>query len=72
MSKRIGDTIIEPNGTEYEVVWEGGEGLVGPRQHRVSEDWVPPKRLYNKTGKYSKKTKPEPETIKIVNPLEED
>ena len=53
----IGDTVIDRDGTEYEVVWDGGEGLVADRETRVTGTWEPPNRIYNKTGKHAKKNK---------------
>lgn len=50
----IGDTHID-DGVEFEVIWEGGEGLVAERQTKVSDTWTPPLRQYNKTGKHTKK-----------------
>lgn len=50
----LGDTILV-NGVEMEVVWAGGEGLIPDRETKVSGTWTPPNRLYNKTGKHSKK-----------------
>jgi hypothetical protein len=52
----IGDTVII-DGVEYEIVWAGGEGLTADRETKPGDTWTPPPRLYNKTGKYSKKKK---------------
>lgn len=63
----IGDTITV-EGVDYEVLWCGGEGLVPDRQTKVGDTWRPPPRLYNKTGKHSKKNKlvqPELEIIDV-------
>lgn len=38
----IGDIHKGPDGTEYEVVWNGGEGLVGDRDTKMSIIWTPP------------------------------
>ena len=49
--------------SDYTVVWSGalerkGKAkikLVPDRETLVSDTWTPPRRLYNKTGKHSKK-----------------
>jgi hypothetical protein len=54
---------------EYIVVWSGslerkGKArvkLVPDRATRVSDTWTPPRRLYNKTGKHSRKINQERE-----------
>lgn len=66
----------------FEVVWSGelarlglGLDLVGDRATKPNEEWIAPARLYNKTGKYSKKTIDNLETkaeTKVINPLEEE
>jgi hypothetical protein len=43
----LGDTVIA-DGIEYEVVWDGGEGLIGDRMSKQTGIWIGPKRLYNK------------------------
>lgn len=53
----LGDLVID-DGIEFIIVWAGGEGLAADRETR-SLNWVAPKRLYNKTGKFAK-SKPEP------------
>lgn len=65
----IGDTVVS-NGVVYEVVWSGEMELIGDRATKHLGPWEPPKRLYNKTGKYAKKNK-EVEN-EIVNPLEDE
>jgi hypothetical protein len=52
----IGDTKIV-DGVEFEVIWDGGEGLVGSRQTKPSGFWTPPKRLYNKKSDFWTKPK---------------
>lgn len=47
----IGDTFLD-DGTEFEVVWSGGEGLIPDRESRPSDLWEPPKRAYNKKSDY--------------------
>jgi hypothetical protein len=59
----IGD-IVYDDGILYEVVWNGGEGLVGSRETRLSGP--PSLRAYNKSGKYAKKV-PTPEPPKDTN-----
>lgn len=54
------------NGVEYEVVWAGGEGLIPDRETKVTDNWTPPHRIYNRTGKHSKK-KSTPTIEDIVN-----
>lgn len=49
----IGDTVID-DGKTYEVVWNGGEGLIPDRLTKPSNIWTPPKRLYNKKSDYWK------------------
>lgn len=52
----IGDSFVDKDGAEYEIVWAGGEGLVADRETKTSPDsiWAPPPRLYNKTGNHAK------------------
>ena len=50
----IGHTIVV-EGQEYEVVWAGGEGLVGDRLTKAPWTYEAPSRLYIKTGRYNKK-----------------
>jgi hypothetical protein len=64
----VGDTVTV-NGVEYEVVWAGGEGLVGHRESKTNDLWEPPKRLYNKTSDYWTKVKDEEV---VINPLEDE
>lgn len=52
----VGDTVTV-DGEEYEVVWDGGEGLIGDRVTKVTGFWTPPKRLYNKKSDYWEKIK---------------
>lgn len=52
----LGDTVVS-EGVEYEVVWDGGEGLVGERITKVTGVWTPPKRLYNKKSDYWERRK---------------
>ena len=52
----IGDTYIDDH-IEFVVVWSGGDGLIPDRTTKTTEFWVPPNRLYNKTGQYKKKAK---------------
>lgn len=47
--------IVLIGGTQYEIVWNGEEGLIPERQTKVIGAWEPPKRIYNKTGKYARK-----------------
>lgn len=47
----IGDTIVN-DGIEFEVIWDGGEGLIPPRDTKNIGFWTPPKRLYNKKSEY--------------------
>jgi hypothetical protein len=54
------------DGVDYEVVWDGGEGLVGERNTKPGVVWNPPKRNYNKKSDYWKKRE-----VQIINPLEE-
>lgn len=63
----IGDTVtIE--GIEYEIVWAGGEGLIADRETKTIGVWSPPARIYNKTGKHSKKAK----EVELVAEEEDD
>lgn len=43
----VGD-IVELNGILYQIVWNGGEGLVGDRITRNAMLASPAKRLYNR------------------------
>jgi hypothetical protein len=52
----IGDRVVV-DGEEFEVVWDGGEGLVGGRETKNLGFWEAPKRLYNKKSEYWKKPK---------------
>jgi hypothetical protein len=58
----------------FEVVWSGGEGLTADRETLPSDTWQPPKRIYNRTGRY-KKT---PTVIddsgdaRVIDPLEDN
>jgi hypothetical protein len=62
------------NTKEYEVVWSGAlerrgkakVNLVPDRETRVADTWTKPHRIYNKTGKYSKKRK-EPQDAENTN-----
>lgn len=66
----------------WEVVWSGelarlglGLDLVGDRATKPNDDWTAPSRLYNKTGKHSKKVVDnldEQVETKIINPIEEN
>jgi hypothetical protein len=56
----------------YEVVWSGGEGLTSNRETKFLGVWTAPPRLYNKTGKHSKKAKTQVVEPTLINPLEED
>lgn len=47
----VGDVYIS-DGIEFEVIWDGGEGLIGGRDTKPSGFWTPPKRLYNKKSEY--------------------
>ena len=64
----IGDTRVV-NGVEFEVVWDGGEGLCGDWATKQSElsIWTPPKRKYNKKSEFWKKYEK-----KLDNPLDSD
>lgn len=50
-------TTVTIGGVDYEVVWDGGEGLVAPRVTKVGDTWTAPSRIYNKTGKHKGKGK---------------
>lgn len=52
----IGDTFVLDS-VEYEVIWNGGEGLIGDRPTLNTGVWEPPLRMYNKTGKHTKEAK---------------
>lgn len=54
----VGDTVVV-EGTEYEVVWAGGEGLVEDRPTKPTEMWRPPGRIYNKKSPIWKMSKAE-------------
>lgn len=43
--------VIKIDGQEYEIVWSGGEGLIGDRETRSSFPSTPTKRIYNKKPK---------------------
>lgn len=58
----------EERDREFEVIWDGGEGLAASRETKAGEFWSPSKRLYNKKSDYWNKKK-EP---KLINPLEDD
>ena len=64
----IGDTRVV-NGVEFEVVWDGGEGLCGDWATKQSElsIWTPPKRKYNKKSEFWKKYEK-----KLDNPIDSD
>ena len=55
MSKRVGNEVID-DGVLFEVMWDGGEGLVGPRPTKPNPfayiPSPPETRLYNKTGRH--------------------
>lgn len=40
------------DGVDYEVVWDGGEGLVPDRVTKDTGFWEAAPRMYNRTGKY--------------------
>ncbi len=67
----IGDTIID-NGIEFEVVWSGGEGLVGGYSTKDNNlgVWTHTPRHYNKTGRHSK-PQPDPQDAPDVVAPEE-
>lgn len=55
----IGDIVVV-EGVEFEVVWDGGEGLVPDRITKNLNFWTAPPRLYNKKSDYWKRfDKPE-------------
>lgn len=53
---------IDSDGTEYEVVWDGADSLIGDRTSKPNGLWDAPdlgtanptKRIYNKTGNHTK------------------
>lgn len=47
----IGDTIVYEE-EEFEVVWSGGEGLIGDREVKSTEMWSRSKRAYNKKSAF--------------------
>ena len=48
----VGD-VYKSDGEEFEVIWDGGEGLVAPRESRPSSLWAAPlARLYNRKSAY--------------------
>lgn len=47
----VGDSVII-DGVEYEIVWNGGEGLLPERDTRTHIRTLPDKRLYNKKSDY--------------------
>lgn len=47
----VGDTVIDGEGNLFEIVWAGGEGLIGPRETKSTTN-TPTKRLYNKKSDY--------------------
>lgn len=47
----VGDVHLS-DGVEFEVVWDGGEGLIPPRDTKNIGFWTAPKRLYNKKAEY--------------------
>lgn len=60
---------------KYVVVWAGGEGLTAAVDTKPPLFWRPPTRLYNRTGKYSKKPKDSEDihsSPSLIDPLEED
>jgi hypothetical protein len=63
----IGDTVVS-DGVEFEVVWDGGEGLVGSRQTKPIGFWTPPKRLYNKKSDFWDKPRTK---VGVDNPVEQ-
>lgn len=68
----IGDVVVS-EGIEFEVVWDGGEGLVADRQTKVGLEWKAPPRMYNKTGRHSKKNRIDNQDLEVqaVNPLDD-
>jgi hypothetical protein len=44
-------TIID-NGVEFQVIWSGGQELIGPRDSVKTSGWSPSRRLYNKKSDY--------------------
>lgn len=56
---------------EFDTIWNGGEGLIPPRDTRESETWSPPRRLYNRSGKFKGKSKlkgePSETIIDVIN-----
>ncbi len=62
----VGETKII-NGVEYEVVWDGGEGLVSERETKFIGIWDAPKRLYNKQSDYWEKPRK-----KVIDPLDDE
>ena len=70
----IGDIITE-DGTVYEVVWAGGDGLLPDRETKPNEFWTPPKRLYNKKSPYWTRNtvdKPVPQVDNLTGDDNED
>ena len=53
----IGDIYIS-DGVEFEVIWNGEEGLIPARDTKPGEFWKPPNRLYNKRGTHTSEVKP--------------
>lgn len=47
----IGDNVIS-DGIEFEVIWDGGEGLIPERPTKITGFWSAPKRIYNKSSDY--------------------
>ena len=48
----LGDTVVS-DGITYEVCWDGTSthSLIGDRSSKHLGQWIPPKRLYNKTDR---------------------
>jgi len=58
-----GDTKII-NGVEYEVVWNGEEGLIeGDRATKPHDLWTPPHRLYTKKSDYWSRIQSKPDVL---------